>query len=163
MYNGSMIQDQDFREVPSERRNPILADVMAQLDYMEKRGSGLKKIYNETRALDGYDESLRPLFKSTTSNFATTIFRLKDNGDDGRVDSGDVTKDVLKDVLKELSERQRVILAMIESDVRITIENLSGKMSVNERTIRRDLSDLQEKGLLKRVGSRKDGHWVVTI
>lgn len=163
MYNGSLIQEQDFREVPSERRNPILADVMAQLDYMEKRGSGLKKIYNETRALDGYDESLRPLFKSTTSNFATTIFRLKDNGDDGRVDGGDVTKDVLKDVLKELSERQRVILAMIASDVRITIENLSGKMSVNERTIRRDLSDLQEKGLLKRVGGRKDGHWVVNI
>lgn len=128
---------------------------MAQLDYKEKRGYGLKKIYNETRALDGYDESLRPLFKSTTSNFATTIFRLKDIG----VDGGNVTKDVLK----ELSERQRVILAMIASDVRITIENLSGKMSVNERTIRRDLSDLQGKGLLKRVGSRKDGHWVVTI
>ena len=52
---------------------------------------------------------------------------------------------------------------MIASDVRITIENLSGKMSVNERTIRRDLSDLQEKGLLKRVGGRKDGHWVVNI
>lgn len=114
-----------------------------------------KKIYNETRALDGYDESLRPLCKSTTSNFATTIFRLKNEVAEG----GDVTKDVLK----ELSERQRVILDIIASDVRITIENLSGKMSVNERTIRRDLSDLQEKGLLKRVGGRKDGHWVVTI
>ena len=110
-----------------------------------------------------YDESLQPLFKSTASNFATTIFRLKDRGDDGRVDGGDVTKDVLKDVLKELSERQRIILAVIASDVRITIENLSGKMSVNERTIRRDLSDLQEKGLLKRVGGRKNGHWVLTI
>ena len=27
---------------------------MAQLDYMEKRGSGLTRICNETKALDGY-------------------------------------------------------------------------------------------------------------
>lgn len=167
MYNGSMIQDQDFREVPSERRNPILADVMAQLDYMEKRGSGLKKIYNETRALDGYDESLRPLFKSTTSNFATTIFRLKDNGDDGGVDGGDdggdVLKDVTKDVIKELAERQRLILSIIGADVTITVREMSQKLGVVERTVMRDISDLQEKGLVKRVGGRKDGHWVVTI
>jgi len=36
--------------VSSERRNPILANVMAQLDYMEKRGSRLTRICNETFA-----------------------------------------------------------------------------------------------------------------
>ena len=40
MYNGMLIQDLDIKDVSSERRNPILANVMAQLDYMEKRGSG---------------------------------------------------------------------------------------------------------------------------
>ena len=34
MYNGMLIQDLDIKEVYSERRNPILANVMAQLDYM---------------------------------------------------------------------------------------------------------------------------------
>ena len=43
MYNGLLIQDLDIKDVSSERRNPILANVMAQLDYMEKRGSGLMK------------------------------------------------------------------------------------------------------------------------
>ena len=38
----------------SERRNPILANVMSQHDYMEKRGTGLARICNETKALDGY-------------------------------------------------------------------------------------------------------------
>ena len=37
-----------IKDVSSERRNPILANVMAQLDYMEKRGSGLTRICNET-------------------------------------------------------------------------------------------------------------------
>ena len=51
MYNGALIQDLDIADVSSERRNPILANVMAQLDYMEKRGSGLTRICNETKTL----------------------------------------------------------------------------------------------------------------
>ena len=50
MYNGMLIQDLDIADVSSERRNPILANVMAQLDYMEKRGSGLTRICKETQA-----------------------------------------------------------------------------------------------------------------
>ena len=66
-----------LEEISSDRRNPILADVMAQLDYMEKRGSGLKRICNETKALDGYKEELKPVFKSTTSQFMTTIYSME--------------------------------------------------------------------------------------
>lgn len=68
------VQDLTIEEISSERRNPILADVMAQLDLMEKRGSGLKRIMNETKALEGYKEELKPVFKSTTSQFMTTIY-----------------------------------------------------------------------------------------
>lgn len=74
MYSGQKVQDLTIEEISSERRNPILADVMAQLDLMEKRGSGLKRIMNETKALEGYKEELKPVFKSTISQFMTTIF-----------------------------------------------------------------------------------------
>ena len=77
MYNGMLIQDLDIKDVSSERRNPILANVMAQLDYMEKRGSGLSRICNETKALEGYKEELKPVFKSTTSQFMTTIYSME--------------------------------------------------------------------------------------
>ena len=50
MYSGQTVQDLPLEEISSDRRNPILADVMAQLDYMEKRGSGLTRICNETFA-----------------------------------------------------------------------------------------------------------------
>lgn len=52
MYSGQMVQDVPIEEISSNRRNPVPADVMAQLDYMEKRGSGLKKICNATRELE---------------------------------------------------------------------------------------------------------------
>ena len=50
---------------------------MAQLDYMEKRGSALKKICNETKALDGYREELKPVFKSSVSQFMTVIYSVE--------------------------------------------------------------------------------------
>lgn len=56
MYNGMLIQNLDINDVSSERRNPILANVMAQLNYMEKRGSGLSRICNESKALEGYKD-----------------------------------------------------------------------------------------------------------
>ena len=76
MYSGLMIQDLDISNVPSDRRNPVLADVMAQLDYMEKRGSGLNRICKATRELDGYSDNLKPEFKSTVSHFMTTLYRV---------------------------------------------------------------------------------------
>ena len=77
MYSGQTVQDLSIEEVASDRRNPILADVMAQIDYMEKRGSGLKRICNETKALDGYKDDLKPIFKSNTSQFMTIIYSME--------------------------------------------------------------------------------------
>ena len=77
MYSGQKVQDLPIEEISSDRRNPVLADVMAQLDYMEKRGSGLKRICNETKALDGYRDELKPVFKSTASQFMTIIYSME--------------------------------------------------------------------------------------
>ena len=54
-----------------------LADVMAQLDYMEKRGSGLKKICDETQKLKTYKEERKPVFKSTATQFMTIIYSME--------------------------------------------------------------------------------------
>lgn len=44
MPDGSLIQERDPLTVPSTRRNPVLADVLNRLGYMERKGSGLEKI-----------------------------------------------------------------------------------------------------------------------
>ena len=98
MYSGQQVQDVPIEEISSNRRNPVLADVMAQLDYMEKRGSGLKRICNETMALDGYRDELKPVFKSSPSQFITVIYSVeyKDAGKDAGKDTG---KDAGKDAV----------------------------------------------------------------
>ena len=152
MYNGMLIQDLDIADVSSERRNPILANVMAQLDYMEKRGSGLTRIFNETKALDGYKEELKPVFKSTPTQFQTIIYATADTQNVGDHD-GDMSE-------TKLSERQQKILNLIKVSPTITGKQMSETLSVSQRTIERDLSTLQKLGVLKREGKDNDGIWI---
>ena len=154
MYNGSLIQNLDIADVSSERRNPILANVMAQLDYMEKRGSGLTRICNETKALDGYKEELKPVFKSSPTQFQTIIFASSDIPNVGDHD-GDLSE-------TKLTERQQKILNLIKMSPTITGKQMSETLSVSQRTIERDLSTLQKIGVLKHEGKDNDGVWILT-
>ena len=153
MFNGMLIQDLDIADVSSERRNPILANVMAQLGYMEKRGSGLTRICNETKALEGYKDELKPKFKSTPAQFQTIIFASSDTQNVGDHD-GDVSE-------TKLTERQQKILNLIKESPTITGRQMSETLSVSQRTIERDLSALQKLGVLKREGKDNDGTWIV--
>jgi ATP-dependent DNA helicase RecG len=53
MPDGTLIQERDIEDVSSTRRNPIIAEIFHRLDYIERRGSGLKKICDETSYLYG--------------------------------------------------------------------------------------------------------------
>ena len=153
MYNGLLIQDLDIADVSSERRNPILANVMAQLDYMEKRGSGLTRICNETQALDGYKDELKPIFKSTPTQFQTIIFASSDNQN-----VGDFVGDMSE---TKLTERQHKILNLIKELPTISAKQMSETLSVTTRTVERDLALMKKAGILKREGKDNDGEWIV--
>lgn len=153
MYNGALIQDLDLADVSSERRNPILANVMAQLDYMEKRGSGLSRICNETKALKGYNEALKPEFKSTPTQFQTIIFASSDtqNTEENVGDMSEI----------KLTDRQTKIIHLIQKVPTISAKKMSEIMSVNPRTIERDIYIMKKSGILERQGNNKDGIWVI--
>lgn len=153
MYNGMLIQDLDIADVSSERRNPILANVMAQLDYMEKRGSGLTRICNETQALDGYKDELKPVFKSTPTQFQTIIFASSD-----KQNVGDFVGDMSE---TKLTERQQKILNLIKESPTISAKQMSETLSVTTRTIERDLSLMKKAGILKREGKDNNGVWII--
>lgn len=153
MYNGSLIQDLDIAEVSSERRNPILANVMAQLDYMEKRGSGLTRICNETKALDGYKDELKPVFKSTPTQFQTIIYATTDTSNVGE-NVGEMSE-------REITDRQQHILNLIKEYPTITAKQMSERLSVTQRTIERDIAILKKKNRLKRNGNDYDGEWII--
>ena len=120
---------------------------------MEKRGSGLTRICNETKALEGYKDELKPVFNSTPTQFQTIIYATSDTQNVGNYD-GDMSK-------TKLTERQQKILNLIKGSPTITGKQMSETLSVSQRTIERDLSTLQKKGILKHEGKDNDGTWIV--
>lgn len=56
----------------------------------------------------------------------------------------------------------RKIIELIQNNSSITIPEMASIVGVTERTIRRKLQNLQENNVLKRVGGRKEGVWMIT-
>ena len=92
MPDGTLIQEREIDRVPSTRRNPVIAEIFHRLDYVERRGSGLKKIRTETSYLYGYTEEYAPKFRSTPTTFHVVLKNMNCNlyGGTGQV-TGQVT------------------------------------------------------------------------
>lgn len=118
---------------------------------MEKRSSGLTRICNETKALDGYKEELKPAFKSTPTQIQTIIYATTDTQN-----VGDHDKDMSE---TKLSGRQQKTLYLIKESPTITSKQMLETLSVNQRNIERDISALQKIGVLKHEGKDNDGAW----
>lgn len=79
MFDGSFVQNLDIDHVPSRRRNPVIADVFSRMNYMERRGSGFKKIKDDYRRAVNYQPKLEPKFYSDTTSFWVTLYNLNYN------------------------------------------------------------------------------------
>ena len=73
MFGGGSIQEYDIYSIRSMRRTPVIADLFHRMKYMERRGSGLRKIVSETEKLPGYTEAYKPEFSSTATDFRVIL------------------------------------------------------------------------------------------
>lgn len=105
MLDGTQIQDRDIYNVPSIRRNPVIADMFTQLDYMEKRGSGLRKMRELTEKLPNFLPGKEPLYKTEASSFFTTFYNLN-WGENGRISVEEVA-DRVNSTLKKYPVNER--------------------------------------------------------
>ena len=69
MCDGTKVQERDLMRVPSRRRNPVIADIFNRLKYMDRRGSGFKKILSDYRTHPNYVEGLKTEFFSDNDSF----------------------------------------------------------------------------------------------
>ena len=79
MMDGSLVQNLDTDNISSKRRNPIIADVFSRMNYMERRGSGFKKIKEDYHNAVNYRPELEPKFYSDISSFIVTLYNLNYN------------------------------------------------------------------------------------
>ena len=183
MFDGTQIQDRDIYNVPSIRRNPIIADMFTQLDYMEKRGSGLRKMRELTEKLPNFLPGKEPRYKTEASSFFTTFYNLN-WGENGRIpveevadrvnstlkkypvnEKGSVKKFGVKgeEASKRVSRTGQKIIDLVISDPSITAEAMSVKIGVSKRAVEKNIKELRDRGILVHEGSDKAGYWRIIV
>ena len=147
MPDGTKVQEIDLLTIPSKRRNPIIADIFKRLKYMDRRGSGFKKIIEDYKTYESFSNGLVPQFKSETNSFFITLWNL----------NYPATKDVTKDVTKE----QKQVILLIKENPIITTNQIANQLNLSQRQILRHIKELTTLGIIKREGGRKTGFWVI--
>ncbi len=151
----------DFLMGGSYPKNKFLFSMMLRADLIEHIGSGIERIkeamlnYQLEEPIFQYDGVwFKAIFKRPdmqTNNYQKRF---------GLGKSAPVNASVNASV--KLSALQLKVLKEIQKNNSLTYEALSEILGKDKATIRRNIQKLKQKGILKRVGSDKNGFWEIT-
>lgn len=126
----------------SEPRNRLLADLLSRTDYMEKAGTGIKRIMEACENNGNrVDFSFSDAF--TIEMFSNVTDNVTDNGTDN------------------VTDRQEQILALIKENRNISTQRIAEYLNVSKRTILRDIEDMKKNNKINRIGKERGGYWEV--
>jgi ATP-dependent DNA helicase RecG len=143
----------------SNIRNPILVSYIAKglLPY-HGLGSGIKRALDKWPDIEFTDDHDRCLFIATDHRKPV-----------GEMDLVLDSSEKASVIPQKTSGRRREsvgiasgkILDACRENGAITIPELAALIGITERSIERNIQSLRKKGLLRRVGGRKEGRWEV--
>jgi len=121
-------------------RNKQIASVFKDAGIIEKYGSGIKRI------LEAFSEYglPQPAFQEIQDGFKVTVFRTTQK------------------TTQKIATREQ-ILSLLEKNPRMTRETLAQVLEKSPNTIKGHIAKLKAEGLLKRIGSDRDGYWKVFL
>jgi ATP-dependent DNA helicase RecG len=117
----------------------LIAEPLFRVKYVEKAGTGTTDMIADCRKA-GLPE---PDFEQRGPHFVVTLWRDW------------ITHEVLSEL--NLNDRQQQVVTYVKKTGKITNSEYQRLMSVAKRTAHRDLSDLVEKGLFIKIGTRGKG------
>ena len=176
MPEGHIIQDMNIDSIPSIRRNPVIADIFAQLGYMERKGSGMGKILDPYRAQPFFSERMLPMLYSDRSQFTVTFPNMRkiwqeehegaevhyvENDTHGTHNVPHGTQNVPHGVPHRSlrgDDLDEWIAYQLAVHPKMTTEELASLSSLSAKTIKRHIAGMQR---LKFVGSGANGYWLV--
>jgi len=140
---GNLTIDRIKREMVSERRNELIAELFHKVHFIEKWGRGISLILSKEPDTD---------FKEVGTHFIA-LFKRKG--------IEKVGEQVGEKVGEKLTANQQKIIDFIQKEPTISAKELSKLIGISQRKIEENLSKLKEKGLLRRIGADRGGHWEV--
>jgi len=130
-------------EFVSERRNELMAEMFHIIHFVERWGRGIDLILSKEPTAD---------FKEVGTHFIT--FSKRKNADEG------VEKGVEKGV-ERLSSNEQVIIGLIKGNPSISKGEMIAQGGLSKKTVEYNIQKLKNKGILRRVGAPKGGHWEI--
>ncbi len=126
-------------------RNPLIAHTLYLSKEIERWGSGIRRIYEECEK-----QNVKVEFKKLKSGFVVVFYRMEKVGER-----------VGERVGEKLTENQKKIIDFIQKEPTISAKELSKLLGISQRKIEDNLSKLKDKGLLRRIGADRGGHWEI--
>ena len=174
--------------ISSQRRNPVIAEVFSQLNYMEKRGSGLRKIQKATAMLPTYKAEKEPFFESSRDFFFTTIPNVNYGMTQAELANfagvkpvqetypinekltqetypinEKLTQETYPISKKPIRKTAQAILDFLMQNPYATRTQVAVAVGKTEDTVKFHIGNLQKSGIIERVGSNKNGHWKIVL
>lgn len=159
MPDGTRIQERNIDSIPSTRRNPVLADIFGRLGYMERQGSGLSKIRDAYRNAVNYTEEKEPVFYSDRVEFTVTLKNLNFKAVESGYLNGYLSGYLDGYLNDKKNEEELIVLELINKNPKITLNEIKENMQIARSHVQRIMKRLTDKGIIERVGSKKDGYW----
>lgn len=172
--------EEDFKNGVSKIRNPVIARVLHELDFIEGWGSGYERIQS-TCEKGGYPmpvwEEAGPVLRvrfrphpEVAVNPMQIVLPLRKGEVAGReysdtegvgVNVGVPAEDVgVRPPSLRLNERQAWFVEQIGKGARITAEDLAAHFDVADRTAERDIRKLRDAEVIAFVGAPKTGRYI---
>jgi len=164
MMDGRLIQELDPMNVPSKRRNPLLADFFNRLGLVERRGSGMKKIINAYKQYEHLTTYQFPKFSSNATEFHVTLWNLNFDGNDNTDQKEEFMKEFIKEpaeFTKEFTKASRQIYKLISMNPKVSTIQMAESMGLSKRQVLKYMKRLQDLHKIARVGGRKTGEWKI--
>jgi len=160
------LDKKDFGKI-SVRRNVRIADLFFRMDKVELAGTGIRRMREAMVSV-----GLPPPKISQTTFFTITFKRpmLQDSAEAGlSIESvGKRIKGVEKGAEKgvekgaeNLSVNEKTIYGLIRKNPSISKEAMAAEGNLTKKTVEYNLMKLKVKGLIRRIGPDKGGHWEV--
>lgn len=162
-----------MKEGYSKIRNRGIANAFCYMKIMERWGSGIPRMLEECEAY-GLKE---PELIDAEGDFRINLYRkdaigtdavliLTEKQTDGKTNLGLTEK--LADrqtngkVIGKITDTENSILQMIRKDASVTQNEIAERIGLSNSGVRYAMRKMKSRGILKRVGSHKNGKWQIT-